>query len=185
MAADEVGYSDEETARLELIWGEGFLSPGGPAEIARILGGHDVAGARVLDIGSGAGGAAMTLVREHDAGFVVGVDVQDELVSLAAARTAAAGLDDRVVDRLVEPGPLPLPDVSFDVVFSKDAIIHVADKLALYEEARCRGVSRLGPARRRLRRRETGSRPARPRSPARRPGPRRGRPRSRGHVPPR
>jgi SAM-dependent methyltransferase len=42
---------------------------------------------------------------------------------------------DRIGYRLIEPGPLPLPDGSFDVVFSKDAIIHVADKSALYAEA--------------------------------------------------
>ena len=135
MTEDEGGYSEEETARLELIWGEGFLSPGGPAEIARILGGHDVAGAAVLDIGSGAGGAAVTLVSEHDAGSVLGVDVQAELVALATARAAATGFGDRIGYRLIEPGPLPLPDGSFDVVFSKDAIIHVADKSALYAEA--------------------------------------------------
>jgi len=33
----ESGYSDEETDRLQLIWGDGFLSPGGSAEVARIL----------------------------------------------------------------------------------------------------------------------------------------------------
>lgn len=135
MADVENGYSDEETARLELIWGEGFLSPGGPAEIARILGGNDVVNVSVLDIGSGAGGAAVTLVREHGAGSVLGVDVQEELVALATTRAASAGLDDRIGYRLIQPGPLPLPDASFDVVFSKDAIIHVADKAALYEEA--------------------------------------------------
>lgn len=131
----EVGYSEDETGRLELIWGEGFLSPGGPAEIARVLGGHDVRGCTVLDIGSGAGGAALTLVREHGAGAVVGADVQPELVERARALAAAAGLTDRVWFALVEPGPLPFPDASFDVVFSKDAIIHVADKAAIYGEA--------------------------------------------------
>jgi hypothetical protein len=34
----ESGYSDEETDRLQLIGGDGFLSPGGSAEVARILG---------------------------------------------------------------------------------------------------------------------------------------------------
>ena len=30
-------YTDDFVAKLELLWGEGFLSPGGPAETARIL----------------------------------------------------------------------------------------------------------------------------------------------------
>ena len=129
------GYSDEETARLELIWGGGFLSPGGPAEVARILGGHSVAGRAVLDIGSGAGGSDLALVRDHGAGTVVGIDVQEELVALAADRAAAAGLADRIAYLQVEPGPFPFGDASFDVVFSKDSIIHVQDKEALFAEA--------------------------------------------------
>jgi hypothetical protein len=54
--------------QLEMIWGEGFLSPGGPAEVARILAGKDVAGRDILDIGSGMGGADIALVRNHGAG---------------------------------------------------------------------------------------------------------------------
>jgi phosphoethanolamine N-methyltransferase len=30
------------------------------------------------------------------------------------------------------PGPLPFESASFDVVFSKDAIVHIPDKAALY-----------------------------------------------------
>lgn len=34
----------------------------------------------------------------------------------------------------VEPGPLPFADGSFDVVFSKDSIVHIADKHSLAVE---------------------------------------------------
>ena len=129
------GYSVEETERLELIWGEGFLSPGGREEVARILGGYDIAGCDVLDIGSGAGGADIAFVRDHGAGTVVGVDVQQGFVDLAAERAVTAGLGDRITYRVIDPGPLPFDDASFDVVFSKDAIIHVQEKDALYAEA--------------------------------------------------
>ncbi len=41
----------------------------------------------------------------------------------------------RVSGRLkVAPGPLPFPPGSFDVVFSKDSIVHIADKHALMLE---------------------------------------------------
>ena len=46
-------YADDETGRLETIWGEGFLSPGGPAEVSRVLGDHSIEGCDILDIGSG------------------------------------------------------------------------------------------------------------------------------------
>jgi SAM-dependent methyltransferase len=131
---DDAGYSDEETDRLELIWGEGFLSPGGPEEVARIVAGHEIAGCSVLDIGSGAGGADLALVRNHGVASVLGVDVQEEFVELAASRAAKASLGDRVSYQLILPGPLAFTDASFDVVFSKDAIIHVPDKEALFSE---------------------------------------------------
>ncbi len=44
------------------------------------------------------------------------------------------GLQDRVLLKRVEPGPLPFDDESFDVVFSKDAIIHIHDKDALFRD---------------------------------------------------
>ena len=51
----EEHYPPRMIAMLEAIWGEGFLSPGGPAEVARVLEGHDIRGKAVLDIGCGAG----------------------------------------------------------------------------------------------------------------------------------
>ncbi len=129
------GYSADETDRLQLIWGEGFLSPGGSAEIARMLAGADLRGSDVLDIGSGAGGADIALVTDHRARSVVGIDVQQELIDVATRRAAQVGLIEQISYRLVEPErPLPFPDASFDAVFSKDAIIHVRQKRALYGE---------------------------------------------------
>jgi SAM-dependent methyltransferase len=46
-----------------------------------------------------------------------------------------SGLADRITLRRVEAGPLPFADASFDVVFSKDSLVHVPDKRALYAEA--------------------------------------------------
>jgi SAM-dependent methyltransferase len=129
------GYPEGAAGRLEMIWGEGFLSPGGVTEVSRILGGRDIGGCDVLDIGSGAGGADVVLVQEHGAGTVTGIDVESRLVDRAAERARRLELDGRISYRLVDPGPLPLPDASFDVVFSKDSIIHIRDKQRLFSEA--------------------------------------------------
>lgn len=131
---EDPGYPEESAGKLQLIWGDGFLSPGGPAEIARILGSRSVAGLSILDIGSGAGGADVVLIRDHAASRVIGIDVAPGLVELAAARARRLHLHDRIEYQLVQPGALPFPDASFDAVFSKDAIIHVDDKHALYAE---------------------------------------------------
>ena len=47
---------------------------------------------------------------------------------------AKRGLSDRADFVQAPPGPLPFADGAFDVVFSKDALLHVPDKDALFRE---------------------------------------------------
>jgi phosphoethanolamine N-methyltransferase len=131
MVDEELHYSDQFIAFLEIMWGEGYLSPGGPEEVARLLDGIDLAGKSVVDIGSGAGGITMSLVRDHGAAKVIGIDVEAPVCVRARRLAAEAGLEDRIDIRLVEPGPVPLTDASQDIVFSRDAIVHIPDKEAL------------------------------------------------------
>ena len=133
-ASDSPEYGDAMVAALELIWGEGFLSPGGPAEVEAALAGRDIRGARVLDIGCGIGGIDLLLAERFGAGHVLGIDVEADNIERARRRAAAKGLADRVGYRLVEPGPLPFEEARFDLVFSKDAIIHIPDKEALFAD---------------------------------------------------
>lgn len=126
-------YGDDLVALLELVWGEGFLSPGGPEAVRAIVGDRDLTDRRVLDIGCGLGGIDVLLAEEYGA-EVVGVDVEPELVRRARERVAGQGLAGRVEILQVQPGPLPFADGSFDVVFSKDSWIHVEDKRRLFSE---------------------------------------------------
>ena len=131
---DDDLYHDAYMAFLEEVWGEGYLSPGGPDEIARILQDLDLRDARVLDIGCGSGAITLGLALEHGAAHVTGIDVEAPVCEAARRRARDAGAADRVTIRQVEPGPLAFADRSFDVVFSKDAIIHIPDKDALAGE---------------------------------------------------
>ncbi|MCL5776145.1 class I SAM-dependent methyltransferase [Limibaculum sp. FT325] len=127
-------YAKTFTDALQFMWGEGFLSPGGAGEVAQMLSDDDLAGKSVLDIGSGLGGVDVLLVETHGAAQVVGIDVEEQLVAAARGLIAEKGLGERIRLELVEPGALPFDDVSFDVVFSKDAMVHIPDKQALYSE---------------------------------------------------
>ena len=127
-------YDADGVDQLEAIWGDGFMSPGGAGEVARIVVGAGVADADVLDIGCGTGGAALALAVEHHPRSVTGIDVEPFVVSRATARKER-GQDERVRFLVVELGPLPFADGFVDVVFSKDAIIHVQNKEALLGEA--------------------------------------------------
>ena len=124
-------YSDAYNDFLAVVWGEGYLSPGGPEEVARILHGLDVKDAHVLDIGCGTGGIAVSLVRDHGAAHVTGIHIEAPACAAATRHAAEAGLTDRIAIRAVEPGPLDFADGSFGIVFSKDSIIHIADKEGL------------------------------------------------------
>jgi ubiquinone/menaquinone biosynthesis C-methylase UbiE len=132
--AGESEYDEAMVAALELVWGEGFMSPGGPAEVAEILAGSSIRGARVLDIGCGIGGIDLLLAESYGAASVLGIDVEAANIERAARRARRRGLADRVAYRLIAEGPLPFPAASFDVVFSKDAIIHIPDKEALFAD---------------------------------------------------
>lgn len=128
-------YDERHIAFLEKLWGDGYLSPGGAEEVARVLEGLDLSGKTVLDIGCGSGGITAALARDFGAARVVGIDVEAPVCAAAGAQARKAGVADRVEIRCVEPGPPPLPDGSFDVVFSKDSIVHIADKEMLAREA--------------------------------------------------
>jgi len=134
-ALSEPGEYDESMLTLlQIIWGDGFLSPGGSEEIVRLLEGSSIAGCKVLDIGCGLGAVDELLVREHGASAVVGVDIDPQLVARLQARMARAGLADRVEGRRVDGGPLPFEAASFDVVFSKDSLVQIPDKAAIFAE---------------------------------------------------
>jgi ubiquinone/menaquinone biosynthesis C-methylase UbiE len=132
--SDAAEYGDAMVAALELIWGEGFLSPGGPEEVAAALAGRDIRGAAVLDIGCGIGGIDLLLAERFGAAKVTGIDVEGDNIKRARRRAERRDLAGRVGYRLVEPGPLPFEPASFDVVFSKDSIIHIPDKEPLFAD---------------------------------------------------
>lgn len=130
MAPDEE-YDDELVGLLELVWGDGFLAPGGPNSVHRTVGSVNLSGTEVLDLGCGIGGADLVLATEHGAN-VTGIDLESSLLRRAEVRAAAAGLD--IVYQLGRRTGLPFDNERFDHVFTHAAIIHVEDKPALFAE---------------------------------------------------
>jgi phosphoethanolamine N-methyltransferase len=127
-------YDDKLVTMLEIIWGDGFLSPGGAEEVALLLEGEDISDKVIIDIGCGIGGIDVLLVRAHGAASVTGVDIEQAVLDRSQKRAEAEELLDRLAYHLVEPGPLPFGPASFEVVFSKDAMIHIPNKEALFAD---------------------------------------------------
>jgi phosphoethanolamine N-methyltransferase len=128
---NQLEYDDDMVDLLASVWGEGYMSPGGPEEVDQVLSGLSLEGRTVLDIGCGAGGIDLHLVEAHRAAHVTGIDIERGLVDRCRRMAASKGLEDRLDFILVDPGPLPFDEDRFDFIFSKDAIIHIPDKEAL------------------------------------------------------
>ena len=128
-------YSPDTIASLELGWGKGWLSPGGASEVAEILAGMDIKKKSVLDIGTGTGGPALLLASKFSAAHVTGIDIEQSVIERARDFAKANALKNKVEFQCVSPGPLSFPDAHFDVIFSKDAFVHIADKSLLFAEA--------------------------------------------------
>lgn len=127
-------YDGDAIRFLETLWGDGFLSPGGPEEVDRVLAGLTLDGLSVLDVGCGAGGITIHLSEQHRAGQITGFDVELPVVVAARRRASERGCSDRVRFVQAPAGRLPFADAEFDVVFSKDALVHVPDKEAIFAE---------------------------------------------------
>ena len=130
----EPEYDDTAIRFLEALWGDGYLSPGGPDEVDRVVDGLALKGKTILDIGCGSGGITLHLIERHGAADATGFDVERPVIDTARRRAAARGLGSRASFVQAPPGPLPFSAGAFDVVFSKDALLHVPDKDALFAE---------------------------------------------------
>jgi len=90
---------------------------------------------RVLDVGSGLGGPSRYLAWRYGC-RVSGVDLTAEFVRVAEMLTQMTGLTDRVDYRQGNALDLPFDDMSFDVVWSQNAVMNIADRDRLYREMR-------------------------------------------------
>jgi phosphoethanolamine N-methyltransferase len=139
--AHEDEYHDAMVTAIELVWGDGFLAPGGEGNVANLIAGLDVRDKRLLDIGCGAGGPLCSFAATHGA-RVVGSDLEVSLLRRSRKRARDRGLDGQIALVQVAPGPLAFRDDVFDVVVSSGAFTQTSDKLAIYRE--CLRVLRPG-----------------------------------------
>jgi SAM-dependent methyltransferase len=88
-------------------------------------------GTHVLDVGGGFGGPARTLAVEFGC-RVTGIDLTDSYVRAATMLTARMGLADRVSHQVGNALALPFPDGAFDMVWTQNSGMNIADKERLY-----------------------------------------------------
>jgi arsenite methyltransferase len=134
-AAEAVGgfsdnlYREGETDGLPEEAVLASLGCGNPIAVADL---HE--GERVLDLGSGGGiDVLLSARRVGPSGFAYGVDMTDDMLTLARANAAKAGAAN-VEFRKGDIEDLPLPDAAVDVVISNCVINLSTDKPAVLAE---------------------------------------------------
>ena len=90
-------------------------------------------GMRVLDIGCGTGGSAFYMARNFGV-EVLGIDLSDNMLAVANEHKFEMSNDiqNLVTFRFLDATQAIFPAGSFDVVYSRDAIMHIAEKAPLY-----------------------------------------------------
>ena len=90
-------------------------------------------GERVLDVGSGIGGPSRFLASRFGC-HVIGIDLTAEFCRVAEMLTRRTGLTGQVTYRHGNALDLPFDNASFDVVWSQNAAMNIADRDRLYTE---------------------------------------------------
>ena len=122
-------YGEADVAGAPQAAVQASLGCGVPTAVADL---HE--GETVLDLGSGAGADVfISAGRVGPEGRAIGLDMTDEMLALARANAAQAGLDNvEFVKGHIED--IPLPDASVDVVISNCVINLSADKPQVLRE---------------------------------------------------
>ena len=127
-------YDQRNIDTMEMVYGRGYMSGGGDAEVAKILSGIELSGKRVLDYGCGLGGASVAIATQLKAESVVGLDIDPGLLSRAQVLVDERGVSDCI--ELVEgtPDELSFTDNEFDVVYVTAVSCHLPDLVAFFRE---------------------------------------------------
>ncbi|MEO6886087.1 MAG: arsenite methyltransferase [Jatrophihabitantaceae bacterium] len=122
-------YSADEQGELPAEAVAASLGCGNPMMVAELA-----AGEKVLDLGSGGGiDVLLSARRVGPSGFAYGVDMTDEMLTLARANATKAGVVNvEFLKGIIED--VPLPDGAVDVVISNCVINLSTDKPAVLAE---------------------------------------------------
>ena len=130
---DDVQYSKQGVKRYEWIFGEGYLSTGGLETTQEIIPHLELKpGDRVLDIGCGLGGHDFYMAEKYGA-QIDAVDLSKNMMSVALDHfRRKPHIADKINFRICDVTDTPFPNDYYDVVYSRDALLHISDKEKLF-----------------------------------------------------
>uniref|UniRef100_A0A672Z467 phosphoethanolamine N-methyltransferase n=1 Tax=Sphaeramia orbicularis TaxID=375764 RepID=A0A672Z467_9TELE len=129
---DNQQYTSRGILRYEKMFGAGYVSTGGPVttkEFVSLL--NLKPGQKVLDVGCGIGGGDFYMAKTFGV-EVLGMDLSENMVDIAMERAVSEKLPS-VQFEVSDATKRTFSDASFDVIYSRDTILHISDKLALFK----------------------------------------------------
>ena len=131
---DESQYTLNSVKRYEWIFGETWISTGGKQTTDVVLSRIQIQpGSRVLDMGSGIGGHSFHLAEKYGCN-VLGIDLSRNMVAVAEDHLNRRPHLEKLIEfKLKDATKLSnLTENSFDVIYSRDTLLHIEDKVNLF-----------------------------------------------------
>jgi phosphoethanolamine N-methyltransferase len=126
-------YTLNKILRYERIFGYGYCSTGGPVTTEEFVSQIDLkTGQKVLDIGCGTGGGDFYMAEKYGA-EVHGIDLSVNMISIALERAVMLPNSIKISFDICDITLTDLPENSFDVIYSRDSILHIKEKLPLFK----------------------------------------------------
>ena len=133
-AAGEVpAWSPARQKLVQLIWGDGFISPATPESVVDLAQPFGLTAENtMLEIGSGPGGGACA-VAERIGSYVDGFDLSADLAKQALDASMIKGLEKKAVVKGFDPGSFDLKTDFYDGCLLRDTLVMIDDKEAFLE----------------------------------------------------
>lgn len=131
---DQNQYTRKGILRYEAIFGRTWVSVGGEATTRQFVAHLDLKpGMKVLDIGCGIGGSAFYMARNYMVD-VNGIDLSSNMISIAEdyRKEMEPAVKHRTQFYIEDALSMDYPDNFYDVVYSRDTILHIKEKDELF-----------------------------------------------------
>lgn len=132
---DNHQYTKNGVLRYERIFGANFISTGGISTTKKFVELLNLKnGQYVLDVGCGIGGSAFYMAKEYKVN-VLGIDLSDNMLDIAKQRIKQQIFDSNVNVNfeMCDATKRQFNENTFDVIYSRDTILHIYDKLNLFK----------------------------------------------------
>lgn len=88
----------------------------------------------ILDLGTGTAQIPIEICRQDARTMITAVDLAEEMIKVARANIARAGLVERITLERIDAKALPYPDGEFGAVVSNSIVHHIAEPAAVMAE---------------------------------------------------